>query len=91
MRNDPFSGARAPFLGSHLAVCSCARDLAFTEIDNHSLHHHDVDKLDNQDDNVATRLLSGAVLTFVQKRHPDRVGFTVYLLRLWRRFLLAGN
>jgi len=55
MRNNLFSGARALVLGSHLAMYSYARDLAFTEIDGHPLYHRDVQKMDRQDDNAATR------------------------------------
>ena len=79
MRNNLFSGARALVLGNHLAMYSYARDLAFTEIDNHPLYHRDVQKMDKQDDNAATRLFSAAALDFVQKYHPDRIGFAVYL------------
>ena len=79
MRNNLFSGARALVLGNHLAMYSYARDLAFTEIDNHPLYHRDVQKMDRQDDNAATRLFSAATLEFVRKHHPDRIGFAVYL------------
>ena len=79
MRNNLFSGARALVLGNHLAMYSYARDLAFTEIDNHPLYHRDVQKMDRQDDNAATRLFSAATLDFIQKHHPDRLGFAVYL------------
>lgn len=121
MRNNLFSGARALVLGSHLAMYSYARDLAFTETDNHPLYHRDVQKMDRQDDNAATCLFSAATLDFIRKHHTNRIGFAVYLfvmgetvdtyqsrhishlervrmalrcryfLRLWRRFLQAGN
>lgn len=79
MRNNLFSGARALVLGNHLAMYSYARDLAFSEIDGHLLYHRDVQKMDRQDDNAATRLFSAGTLDFVQKHHPDRLGFAVYL------------
>lgn len=79
MRNNLFSGARALVLGNHLAMYSYARDLAFAEIDSPPLYHRDVEKMDRQDDNAATRLFSAAALDFVRKHHPDRVGFAVYL------------
>ena len=79
MQNNLFSGARALVLGSHLAMYSYARDLAFTEIGGHPLYHRDVEKLDRQDDNAATRLFSAATLEFVRRHHADRVGFAVYL------------
>ena len=121
MRNNLPSGARALVLGNHLAMYSYARDLAFTETSGHPLYHRDVEKMDRQDDNAATRLFSAATLDFVQKHHSDRLGFAVYLfvmgevvdayqsrtishherlrmvfrcryfIRLWRRFLKAGN
>ena len=77
MRNNLFSGARALVLGSHLAMYSYARDLAFTEIDGHPLYHRDVHKMDRQDDNAATRLFSAATLEFVRSHHSDRIGFAV--------------
>jgi hypothetical protein len=79
MRNNLFSGARALVLGSHLAMYSYARDLAFTKIGGHPLYHRDVQKLDRQDDNAATRLFSAATLEFVRRHHSDRIGFAVYL------------
>lgn len=79
MRNNLFSGARALVLGNHLAMYSHARDLAFTEIDGHPLYHRDVEKMDRQDDNAATRLFSAAALNFVREHHADRLGFSVYL------------
>ncbi|KAF9779588.1 hypothetical protein BJ322DRAFT_1167867 [Thelephora terrestris] len=79
MRNNLFSGARALVLGNHLAMYSYARDLAFTEIHGHPLYHRDVEKMDRQDDNAATRLFSAATLDFVRENHPDRLGFAVYL------------
>ena len=79
MRNNLFSGARALVLGNHLAMYSHARDLAFTEIDNHPLYHRDVEKMDRQDDNAATRLFSAETLDFVRKHHAGCLGFAVYL------------
>ena len=79
MRNNLFSRARALVLGNHLAMYSHARDLAFTEIDNHPLYHRDVEKMDRQDDNAATHLFSAETLDFVRKHHAGCLGFAVYL------------
>jgi len=68
MRNNLFSGVRALVLGNHLAMYSYARDLAFTEIDGHLLYHCDVEKMDRQDDNAATRLFSAETLDFIRCR-----------------------
>ena len=79
MRNNLFSGARALVLGNHLTMYSYAWDLTFSEIPNHPLYHRDVQKMDRQDDNAATRLFSAETLNFIQKHYSDRVGFVVYL------------
>ena len=79
LRNNLFSGARALVLGNHLAMYSYARDMAFTTIPGSPLYHRDVEKLDRQDDNAATRLFSATALEFVTNHFPDRLGLIVYL------------
>ena len=53
--------------------------MAFSSLPGCPLYHRDVEKLDRQDDNAATRLFSAAALDFVVKQHPDRLGLAVYL------------
>jgi hypothetical protein len=79
LRNNLFSGARALVLGNHLAMYSYVRDMAFTALSGCPLYHRDVEKLDRQDDNAATRLFSAAALNFVVNQFPDRLGLIVYL------------
>ena len=79
MRNNLFSGARALVLGNHLAMYSYVRDMAFSTLPGCPLYHRDVEKLDWQDDNAATRLFSAAALDFIVNQFPDRLGLIVYL------------
>ena len=79
LRNNLFSGARALVLGNHLAMYSYVRDMAFSDLPGCPLYHRDVEKLDRQDDNAATRLFSAAALDFVAKQFPNRLGLVVYL------------
>ena len=79
MRNNLFSGARALVLGNHLAMYSYVRDMAFSTLPGCPLYHRDVEKLDRQDDNAATRLFSAPSLDFIVKQFPDRLGLVVYL------------
>ena len=79
LRNNLFSGARALVLGNHLAMYSYVRDIAFSGLPGCPLYHRDVEKLDRQDDNAATRLFSAAALDFVVKQHPDCLGLAVYM------------
>ena len=74
MRNNLFSGAHALILGNHLAMYSYMRNMAFTSLPGSPLYHQDVEKLDCQDDNAATRLFSAAALDFVTKQYPTRLG-----------------
>ncbi|KAF9231491.1 hypothetical protein BU15DRAFT_82327 [Melanogaster broomeanus] len=76
-RNNLFSGACLLTLGNHIAMYSYARDLAFEP--GAPLYHRDVEKLDRQDDNAATRLFSADTLDYVCKKHRDRIGQIVYL------------
>ncbi|KIJ10894.1 hypothetical protein PAXINDRAFT_157495 [Paxillus involutus ATCC 200175] len=76
-RNNLFSGARLLTLGNYTAIYTRIRAIAFE--DNTPLYHRDVEKLDRQDDNVAARLFSSKVLSFIISRHPDYVGEIIYL------------
>jgi hypothetical protein len=76
-RNNLYSGARLLVLGNYVAMYGYARDMAFD--DSSPLYHRDVEKMDRQDDNAATRLFSATALEFLTKTHPDRIGQAVYL------------
>lgn len=43
------------------------------------IYVHDVQKVDRQDDNAATRLFSGATLEWLAKNHPEHLGLIIYL------------
>jgi hypothetical protein len=79
LRNNLFSGARALVLGNHLAMYLYVRDMAFGGLPGCPLYHRDVEKVDRQDDNAATRLFSAPALDFVAKQFPDRLRLVVYL------------
>ena len=78
-RNNLFSGARLLVLGNHTATYSQVRDISFSNEPNSPLYHRDVEKVDRQDDNAATRLFSAATLDFISKHFPDNIGLAVYL------------
>lgn len=75
-RNNLFSGARLLVLGNYTAGYAYARSLAFHP--DSPLYHRDVEKLDRQDDNAATRLFSPTALEFLVKQSPDCVGQIIY-------------
>ncbi|KAJ3743240.1 hypothetical protein DFH05DRAFT_1536253 [Lentinula detonsa] len=76
-RNNLFSGARLLVMGNYAAFFQQIHDIAFEE--SSPLYHRDVEKLDRQDDNAASRLFSAATLQFISKKHPDQIGVIVYL------------
>lgn len=76
-RNNLFSGARLLTIGNHTAIYQRIRDMAFES--GSPLYHRDVEKLDRQDDNAATRLFSADVLKYLSDHHPDHVGEIIYL------------
>lgn len=43
------------------------------------MYHRDVEKLDRQDDNAATRLFSGATLEWLNSKHSEHLGLVIYL------------
>lgn len=75
-RNNLFSGARLLTFGNYTAIYRHIREMAF-EPDS-PLYHRDVEKLDRQDDNAATRLFSAATLDYLGKNHPENV-FTILM------------
>ncbi|KAJ7122137.1 hypothetical protein C8R44DRAFT_876453 [Mycena epipterygia] len=76
-RNNLFSGARLLALGSYTAIYSRIREMALA--DGSPLFHRDVEKLDRQDDNAATRLFSADTLKYLADHHPEYLGEIVYL------------
>ncbi len=76
-RNNLFSGARLLTFGNYTAIYQHIREIAFEE--GSPIYHRDVEKLDRQDDNAASRLFSAATLEFLSKNHPDYRGEIVYL------------
>ncbi|KAJ7722682.1 hypothetical protein B0H16DRAFT_1334577, partial [Mycena metata] len=76
-RNNLFSGARLLALGSYTAIYSRISEMAFA--DGSPLFHRDVEKLDRQDDNAATRLFSADTLKYLADHHPEYLGEIVYL------------
>jgi hypothetical protein len=77
LRNNLFSGARLLTLGNHTMLYSTIRDLAFAH--GSPLYRRDVEKLDRQDDNAASRLFCADTLSYLSSHYPDRVGEIVYL------------
>ncbi|KAJ7292486.1 hypothetical protein C8J57DRAFT_1456964 [Mycena rebaudengoi] len=76
-RNNLFSGARLVTLGSYTAIYAHIRQMAFE--DGSPLFHRDVEKLDRQDDNAATRLFSADTLKYLADHHPEYLGEIIYL------------
>lgn len=76
-RNNLFSGARLLTFGNFTAMYNHIREMAME--DDTPLYKRDVDKLDRQDDNAASRLFSSHVLQFLANHHPDYVSEIVYL------------
>lgn len=77
LRNNLFSGARLLVLGNYTMLYSTIHDLAFAS--GSPLYRRDVEKLDRQDDNTASRLFSANTLSYLASHYPDRVGEIVYL------------
>lgn len=78
MRNNLFSGGRLLVMGDHVAIYDRIRRIVMTE-KNSPAYNRDVDKLDRQDDNAATRLFSGEMLDYLAQNHPELIGEIVYL------------
>lgn len=76
-RNNAYSGARAMVSGNHAVLYAHVRELAF-EPDS-PLYHRDVEKVDRQDDNAATRMFSSSHLQHMIIKRPENTGTIVYL------------
>ncbi|KAG9126762.1 hypothetical protein FRC07_002060, partial [Ceratobasidium sp. 392] len=76
-RNNLFSGARLLVLGNHLIFYAQVREMAFD--DSSTLYRRDVEKLDRQDDQAATRLFCAATLEFTISHRPNNLALAVYL------------
>ncbi|KAI0038584.1 hypothetical protein FA95DRAFT_1505344 [Auriscalpium vulgare] len=76
-RNNAFSGARILTLGNFTTLYSHFRMAAHE--DSGTLYRRDVEKMDRQDDNAATRLFSGHTLHWFNSTHSELVGTIVYL------------
>lgn len=77
LRNNLFSGARLLTLGNYTMLYATIHDLALAR--GSPLYRRDVEKLDRQDDNAASRLFSADALLHLTKNYPDCVGEIVYL------------
>ena len=77
LRNGLFSGGRALALGNFIAMYAHIRQMAFE--DKAPVYKRDVEKLDRQDDNAASRLFSSKTLQYLCENHPEHVGDIVYL------------
>ena len=77
LRNNLFSGARLLTLGNHVILYATIRDIAFSN--GSPLYRRDVEKLDRQDDNAASRLFSADTLSYLTSHYPDHAGEIVYL------------
>jgi hypothetical protein len=75
--NNLFSGARLLTFPSGVATFSQVHKIAAAP--DSPIYIHDVQKLDQQDDNAAMRLFSGATLEWLSKNHPEYLGLITYL------------
>jgi hypothetical protein len=78
-RNNLFSGSRLLVLGNHTASYSHIHQIAHAA--KSPLYHRDVEKVDRQDDNAATRLFSSSTLEFIceDEFRSSLTGVIVYL------------
>ncbi|KAH9841944.1 uncharacterized protein C8Q71DRAFT_885445 [Rhodofomes roseus] len=79
-RNNLYSGARLLVTGNYTMGFQDVRDVAFR--DDSPLFIRDVEKLDRQDDNAASRLFSATTLEHVIGNYPEQRGLIVYLFTL---------
>ncbi|THH16946.1 hypothetical protein EW146_g3772 [Bondarzewia mesenterica] len=77
VRSNSYSGARLLTLGNYSVLYSHFRDIAAA--DNGTLYNRDVEKVDRQDDNAATRLFSAHTLDWLTENHLDWIGSIIYL------------
>jgi hypothetical protein len=76
-RNNLFSGARLLTFPTSVATFSQVHKIAAAP--DSPIYIRDVEKLDRQDDNAATRLFSGATLEWLSTNHPEHLGLIIYL------------
>jgi hypothetical protein len=76
-RNNLFSGARLLTFPNSVALFSQVHDMS--QADDSPIYRRDVEKLDRQDDNAATRLFSGDTLKWLTSHRPQHLGLIVYL------------
>ena len=76
-RNNLYSGARCLVMGNYVALYEQVLHLSRGE--GTPLYQRDVNRVDRQDDNAATRLFSAGVLQYLSDHHPEYVGLIVYL------------
>ncbi|KAG8707767.1 hypothetical protein FRC09_001628 [Ceratobasidium sp. 395] len=79
-RNNLYSGARLLVMGDHVIHYALVREIAFD--DSSTLYRRDVEKLDRQDDQAASRLFSAATLAFIVTHRPAYLALVVYLFIL---------
>ena len=76
-RNQLLSGAHFGILGNYPLFYTQVRHLAASKTG--PLYNRDVEKLDRQDDNAATRLFCAETLAWLTKHHDDQRGLVAYL------------
>ena len=76
-RNNLFSGARLLTFPNSVALFSQVHEMS--QADDSPIYRRDVEKLDRQDDNAATRLFSGDTLKWLTTHRPQHLGLIVYL------------
>lgn len=76
-RNQLLSGAHLGILGNYPLFYTQVRNLATSKTG--PLYNRDVEKLDRQDDNAATRLFCAETLKWLTEHHDDQRGLIVYL------------
>ena len=76
-RNNLFSGARLLVFGNYYAQYEQIHQIAREK--GSPLYIRDVERLDRQDDNAATRLFSADTLQYINDNHPEWIGVIVYL------------
>ncbi|KAH9933100.1 hypothetical protein B0H21DRAFT_835847 [Amylocystis lapponica] len=79
-RNQLFTGARIVVLGNSPSFFAQLREFAMNALA--PLFHHDVEKVDKQDDRAAARLFSSPTLSQHLSIYPHRTGLSIYLFIL---------
>ncbi|TBU21591.1 hypothetical protein BD311DRAFT_743520 [Dichomitus squalens] len=89
IRNNAYTGTKVLVLRNHCVLYEDIHHLAF--LADSPLYHHDVEKVDRQDDNAATRLFSSGQLGHVVDWRPELVGLIVYLFVFSQLILIYQN